>query len=74
MARTEAEAEEMAATRPSARAGADGGAYLPVFTGGAPDEEIVDAGDIGEVQYIAARRLNLGLFQKDINVAWDTTA
>lgn len=34
-------------------------------------KEIIDAGDIGEVQYIAARRLNLGLFQKDINVAWD---
>jgi predicted dehydrogenase len=34
-------------------------------------KEIVDAGDIGEVQYISARRLNLGLFQKDINVAWD---
>jgi predicted dehydrogenase len=32
---------------------------------------IVDAGDIGEVRYISARRLNLGLFQKDINVAWD---
>jgi predicted dehydrogenase len=34
-------------------------------------KEIISAGDIGEVQYIAARRLNLGLFQKDINVAWD---
>jgi predicted dehydrogenase len=34
-------------------------------------KEIVAAGDIGELQYIAARRLNLGLFQKDINVAWD---
>ena len=34
-------------------------------------KEIIDAGDIGQVQYIAARRLNLGLFQKDINVAWD---
>jgi predicted dehydrogenase len=34
-------------------------------------KEIVAAGDIGEVQYISARRLNLGLFQKDINVAWD---
>jgi predicted dehydrogenase len=34
-------------------------------------KEIIEAGDIGEVQYIAARRLNLGLFQKDINVAWD---
>jgi len=34
-------------------------------------KEIIEAGDIGEVQYISARRLNLGLFQKDINVAWD---
>jgi predicted dehydrogenase len=34
-------------------------------------KEIIEAGDIGKVQYIAARRLNLGLFQKDINVAWD---
>jgi predicted dehydrogenase len=34
-------------------------------------KEIIDAGDIGEVHYISARRLNLGLFQKDINVAWD---
>ena len=33
--------------------------------------EIVQAGDIGEILYINARRLNLGLFQKDINVAWD---
>jgi len=34
-------------------------------------KEIIDAGDIGELRYIAARRLNLGLFQKDINVTWD---
>jgi predicted dehydrogenase len=34
-------------------------------------KEIINAGDIGELQYISARRLNLGLFQKDINVAWD---
>jgi predicted dehydrogenase len=34
-------------------------------------KEIVDKGDIGEIRYICARRLNLGLFQKDINVAWD---
>jgi predicted dehydrogenase len=33
--------------------------------------EIVDNNDIGEIRYISARRLNLGLFQKDINVAWD---
>ncbi len=32
---------------------------------------LVSAGDIGDLRYISARRLNLGLFQKDINVAWD---
>ena len=34
-------------------------------------QEIITKGDIGEIRYICARRLNLGLFQKDINVAWD---
>jgi len=34
-------------------------------------KEIIDNGDIGEIQYISSRRLNLGLFQTDINVAWD---
>ena len=33
--------------------------------------EIVDHRDIGDLRYIASRRLNLGLFQRDINVAWD---
>jgi len=33
--------------------------------------EIIEDGDIGEILYINSRRLNLGLFQKDINVAWD---
>jgi len=34
-------------------------------------KEIVDNGDIGELLCINSERLNLGLFQKDINVAWD---
>ncbi len=34
-------------------------------------KEIIDRGEIGQIRYISARRLNLGLFQKDINVAWD---
>ena len=34
-------------------------------------KEIIDSGELGEVLYISCRRLNLGLFQKDINVAWD---
>src|ERR1700677_4978123 len=34
-------------------------------------KEMVDRGDLGKIRYICARRLNLGLYQKDINVAWD---
>jgi predicted dehydrogenase len=34
-------------------------------------KELVDSGDLGEIQYISSRRLNLGLYQKDINVTWD---
>ncbi len=44
------------------------------FLYSAPVKKIVDivrAGDIGDIRYINSRRLNLGLFQKDINVAWD---
>jgi predicted dehydrogenase len=34
-------------------------------------KEIIDSGEIGDVMCVSSRRLNLGLFQKDINVAWD---
>jgi predicted dehydrogenase len=34
-------------------------------------KQIIHSGDLGEIQYISSRRLNLGLFQKDINVMWD---
>jgi predicted dehydrogenase len=34
-------------------------------------KEIVNNDTLGEIQYISARRLNLGLFQTDINVTWD---
>ena len=34
-------------------------------------KEIVNNDALGEIQYISARRLNLGLFQTDINVTWD---
>ncbi|MBI1177270.1 gfo/Idh/MocA family oxidoreductase [bacterium] len=34
-------------------------------------KEIVDSGELGDLCYISSRRLNLGLFQKDINVMWD---
>lgn len=34
-------------------------------------KEFVHNGDLGDLYYIYSQRLNLGLFQKDINVAWD---
>jgi predicted dehydrogenase len=34
-------------------------------------KELIDSGQLGDIQYISSRRLNLGLFQRDINVAWD---
>lgn len=34
-------------------------------------KEIVNSGEIGDIRYISSRRLNLGLYQKDINVTWD---
>ncbi len=34
-------------------------------------KEIIDSGDLGDIYYISAQRLNLGLFQQDINVMWD---
>src|SRR5260370_8851685 len=35
--------------------------------------EIIASGDLGDIRYINSRRLNLGLFQTDINVAWHLT-
>jgi predicted dehydrogenase len=32
---------------------------------------IIASGDLGEIRYINCQRLNLGLYQPDINVAWD---
>jgi predicted dehydrogenase len=34
-------------------------------------EKMIRDGELGDIYYINSRRLNLGLFQHDINVAWD---
>jgi predicted dehydrogenase len=34
-------------------------------------KSIVESGELGEVYYVNATRVNLGLFQPDINVMWD---
>jgi predicted dehydrogenase len=33
--------------------------------------EIVKSGELGTIQYIETARLNLGLYQRDVNVVWD---
>ncbi len=34
-------------------------------------KKVIQSGELGEIYYVSSQRLNLGLFQKDINVAWD---
>ncbi len=34
-------------------------------------KELIDRGDLGQVFYLDAARLNLGLFSRDLNVLWD---
>ncbi len=34
-------------------------------------KEIVESGELGDILYVHGMRLNLGLFQPDINVVWD---
>lgn len=34
-------------------------------------KSLIDSGELGEIYYINCQRLNLGLFQNDINVMWD---
>jgi predicted dehydrogenase len=43
-----------------------------VYTGAVRKiKEIVDQGELGDLLYFDATRINLGLFQNDINVVWD---
>jgi predicted dehydrogenase len=36
--------------------------------------ELIETGELGDVLYIGSTRANLGLFQHDVNVAWDLAA
>ncbi|OGB66159.1 MAG: oxidoreductase [Caldithrix sp. RBG_13_44_9] len=43
-----------------------------LFTGAVRKiKEIVEVGDIGDIYYFDSVRVNLGLFQHDVNVVWD---
>lgn len=34
-------------------------------------KELIDSGELGQVFYMDSKRVNLGLFQRDLNVLWD---
>ena len=34
-------------------------------------KEIIDSGEIGRIYYVNSTRVNLGLYQPDVNVVWD---
>jgi len=43
-----------------------------LFTGAVRKiKELIDAGELGEIYYYDTTRVNLGLFQHDVNVIWD---
>ncbi len=43
-----------------------------IYTGAVQKmRELVDSGEIGEIKYFDSVRVNLGLFQHDVNVIWD---
>ena len=43
-----------------------------VYTGAVRKmRELVEAGELGEIYYYDSVRINLGLFQHDVNVLWD---
>jgi predicted dehydrogenase len=43
-----------------------------IFTGAVRKmKELIDGGSLGELYYYDSIRVNLGLFQKDVNVVWD---
>ncbi len=43
-----------------------------IFTGAVRKiKELINSGEIGEIYYVDSVRVNLGLFQHDVNVLWD---
>lgn len=43
-----------------------------LFTGSVQKiKKMIDAGELGKIQYFDSTRINLGLFQPDVNVIWD---
>jgi predicted dehydrogenase len=43
-----------------------------IFTGAVRKiKEVIDKGDLGDIYYFDSMRVNLGLFQHDVNVLWD---
>lgn len=71
LAETEAECQELIAL--AARKGVtlmvD---HTFIYTGAVRKmKELIDAGELGDIYYFDSVRVNLGLFQHDVNVVWD---
>ena len=65
------EAEELMALAES-RGLALGVDHTFIYTGAVRKiKEMVEAGDVGDLLYFDSVRINLGLFQHDVNVVWD---
>jgi predicted dehydrogenase len=71
LTRTAAEAEELVAMA-AARNCVLAVDHTFLFTGAVRKmQSLVSSGELGEILYIDSVRVNLGLFQSDINVVWD---
>lgn len=46
--------------------------HIFIYTGSVRKmKQLIDAGEIGDLLYFDSSRINLGLFQQDVNVIWD---
>ena len=48
-----------------------GGPHLPLYRRGQEDQQLLQEDTFGKMYYYDSIRVNLGLFQHDVNVVWD---
>ena len=62
---------ELIAVAARARADADAGPHVPLQPAGEHDPRPHPSGELGDIYFISTSRVNLGLHQPDVSVAWD---
>ena len=50
---------------------ADARPHVPLQPAGDADPRLIKSGELGEIYFISTSRVNLGLHQPDVSVAWD---